>query len=108
MIYHNASIGDTKNVICIEFGNGTVNTILSSGNDYKGLLLKSQDKTEIGYSSSEYQGKRTEYFEPEAALLFRNIESLQVVIDQLEIIKKDFELQPTCTGCKECTCLNKE
>lgn len=90
MIHKNASIGEAKNVIVAEFGNGTLNLQPSQGVDYNALLIKSQEPHKIGESSSAYLGKKAEEYNPEMALIFRNPESIQVLIDQLEVVKKSF------------------
>lgn len=86
MIYKD-TFGKTNNVEIIEFGDGS--TLLQAGHipgtDTKFVLFKNCDPGEIGMSAADVY--ISDDFEPEAALVFKNRKSFELVFDYMTVVK---------------------
>lgn len=86
MIYKD-TFGKTNNVEIIEFGDGS--TLLQAGHipgtDTKFVLFKNCHPGEIGMSAADVNN--SDDFEPEAAIIFKNRKSFEIVFDYMTIVK---------------------
>jgi hypothetical protein len=86
MIHKNATFNGNEGVTAIVIGHGTVRTQIAESKNSKALLMKTIPQTTIG---KEFN--KSVPIIPEAVFVFHNIEGLDIIIKQLEKIRKSFK-----------------
>ena len=85
MIHKNAQVGDVKDIVVAEFGNGTLSVVNSSNPDgSKSILLKTIPKQEIGdlIFPSAKDTDSNDYI-PELILRFNNYKGFEVLMQYM-------------------------
>jgi hypothetical protein len=94
MIRKNVKVGNVKCDV-IDFGFGSVSMQPGYFEDEKSptLMLKTNtEPREIGEQNSEWIGKNSDDYQPEIAMIFKNEESLNALIESLEDCRDHFKL----------------
>lgn len=94
MIIKNVKYSETEGVTVANFGNGTIQMTVGTTHDkqYHVLFLKSQTPHEIG-STKEHGFRDSDDMEPDVALQFSNVESLDAFMSSLEEVRDQFKAQ---------------
>lgn len=88
MIYKKIDFAKTKDVTVLEFGKGDIKVQPASGVDYESLMFKTSKPYPIG-TNHKSKGKNSDWFKPEVVMIFPNINSIDVVIERLNIVRKN-------------------
>ena len=89
MIHKNVKVGKQIVHTYLEFGKGDINVgaTISQHENTSSVVFKSQDSTPIGTEDESVKGKTTDFYVPEVIMSFDKIESIDVVIEQLNHAK---------------------
>ena len=87
MIKNNISYGNIIVPTFAEFGKGDIAVMHGLNDDHVALILKNTRSFEIGSTNTFQQGDSSDNIFPEIVMVFDKIESIDVMIEQLELAK---------------------
>lgn len=98
MIKKNQIVDECEGITVMEFGSGDIGVTHVIGQDYTGVLFKNQESREIGSPETLKEGITVKEYETEVAMTFTNVESINVVIGQLQQAKMLLNEKRSSTG----------
>lgn len=87
-IHKNITLWGTDNVTLLEFGKADINIADSKGETYTAVLFKNEQGEFIGAETEKYKGQTSTEYAPDVVMFFDNTESIDVVIEKLQLAKE--------------------
>lgn len=87
MIKKNETVEGCEGITLMEFGTGDIGVTFVMDSDYSGVLFKNQKPVEIGTPENLGNNMTIQNFTTEVMMTFTKVESIDVVIHNLELAK---------------------